>query len=88
MKRLLCPICCKPLGLGRVRQHIRIHPHCRRSLTRDQVEQVLEQAGRVLGRIPADADDEELKSTCRAARETAERLVDDLQALRGYLAGR
>lgn len=82
----VCPICRKPLAATRVRQGIRMHPHCRRSLNRDQVEAALRQAVTVLERLPERTEDPAMDELTRQARTAAQQLVADLQRLRGYLS--
>ena len=81
-----CRICRKPLGLRRSAQGLLLHPACRRSLDRDQLEDIIEQTRQILERCKQRSRNQEEDPLFGAAVQQAQELLLDLQRLRGYLA--
>jgi hypothetical protein len=82
-----CEICGKPLGARRVRQGIRSHSGCRRSLRPADVQAALGLAQGALARLPERAGDPELRALFESAATQARALIDDLQRLKSFVGG-
>lgn len=82
-----CEVCGKALGARRVRQGIRRHPGCRRSLRPADVQSALGLAQGTLARLPERAADPELRELFERAAAQARALVDDLQRLKTFVGG-
>ena len=82
-----CEICGKPLGARRVRQGIRSHSGCRKSLRPADVQAALGLAQGALDRLPERAGDPELRALFESAAAQARALIGDLQRLKSFVGG-
>lgn len=82
-----CDVCGKPLGARRVRQGIRSHSGCRRSLRPAELQSALGLAAGALARLPERTDDPELRELFARAAEQARALLGDLQRLKTFVGG-
>jgi len=81
-----CRVCHKPLGRRRQGQGIAVHPGCRRSLDRAELDRAIQEAERALERLQAQSQEGDLAAEFDEATGQARALIRDLRSLKQFVA--